>query len=204
MQQKPILSPSTIRKLEFIKLPDRYWDCRLSELPDRPYAKTVKEYCENFKTALKTGHSLYLSGKYGTGKTGCAAIILKYFAAHDVLGLYTTCHNLHSYGLTNTEDMFTNDMTMLDRCKTVPLLVLDELDLKQNKKWTYEILEDLIRERIMYNRPTVICSNSSVKDLMDFTIVGAGRVLEGLVSVMRESFTSLVVEGKDFRAKKRQ
>ena len=94
--------------------------------------------------------------------------------------------------------MFSEDLSMIDRCYQTKLLVIDELQLKDNKSWTFETLEDIVRHRVMHRLSTIVCSNHEINELREFRI-NKKFVMNGVLSVMKETFEIMVVKGKDFR-----
>jgi DNA replication protein DnaC len=185
-----------------MRIPEQYWQTHMDRIPDNlEYKKDAQYFIDNVVECMKSGESYYMHGPYGHGKTGLATLFMKVAAAYGYLGTFIIAEDLHAYGL--GEHYFSDGVTMMERCKTVSFLVIDELDLVDNQKWVYQKLENLIRSRIADKLPTIITSNHEFRELVTYEIRNRNqaniRPLAGLASVMQEKFTSIEVKGKDFR-----
>ena len=195
------ISPRIRSMYEYANIPKDYWSVSLSAIKDSDYKEKIVEYHDNIRSKIINGDSLFLYGKLGTGKSGCACLLLQKALANGIMGFYTPTMPLQQYSIKDTP--FGNNMTMMERCNTVPFLVIDELQLKANKRWVYEVLDDLIRYRIGNKLSTIICSNYGPDKLSDFSVKDEDKdniyPLEGFVDVCKQAFEVIKVEGQRFR-----
>ncbi len=133
----------------------------------------VNKYCEKFDKILKKGHSLYLYGSVGIGKTYIAAAIGNKLTEK----LYTVKFTSFIEILKSVKDLFNNkynnysSKTYLDELAKVDLLIIDDLGIerKQNynqDNYTQEIVYDIINKRYIDKKPIIFTSNYSISDLV--------------------------------------
>jgi DNA replication protein DnaC len=188
-------------KFKYMRLPEEYWKCTLSELPDNgsskntkniPYKEIVREWVLNFKEKSKA-RGLYLYGPYGTGKSGIGAILLKAGMAHGLIGLWVNFNSLSEIQIKADDIMFSNTTSMYERLFEVDVLFVDEIQLKKNKHFGLGLLEDIVRHRHQNKKVTFLASNHSPSDLKNFELT------VGLHSILSEATDSLMIDGKNFR-----
>lgn len=193
MEDKKIL-----KMYDFVRLPENHYNCRVSEIPDTmAYKPTVVDWFENIVSKVDKRIGLYINGPYGTGKSAIAAIILKVAAAHGIFGLWINMGDLHDYFLNKEMHTFDEGVTMWDRARDVPILVIDEVDIQQKSKnpkkyWGETALENLIRHRTRHSGLTILTSNHSPAYVK--------TNLPGLATILTEATTLLQVNGFDQRA----
>lgn len=174
-------------------IPKNHWDCLISAIPvSCEYRDFIVRYTDNIKTNLIEGKGLYLWGDYGTGKTGLAAIIAKAALSKGYMSLWISAESIPAY---MCEDIyFSEEMTMKDRMFSVPLLVIDDLRLRDQttakSDWIERWLESVIRRRMDNTLCTVITSNNSVHEL---------KKLKAVYAITSEACTFLEIKGKNFR-----
>jgi len=188
---------------ERIKLPELYWKVSLVHIPDQPYKETVRDWIENITSKLQQGKGLYVYGTFGSGKSAIGAMLLRAALAHNLFGLWVNYRDLAKFQIENTS--FDDVETYMQRICSVPLLVVDEFELKLNKQYHVYVLEDLVRTRHQKGKITVITSNHSPKYLIELKQSSSevkrkeGALIEGLVGVMPEAFDMMLVTGRNFR-----
>jgi DNA replication protein DnaC len=201
------LELSATRKLKRIRLPELYWESRLSIIPDSPHKEVVEQWDhDNVRDRISEGKGLYIYGKWGTGKSAIAAIILKAAAANGIFGLWVNFKDLPSVHV--DDDTFDDFETFPERLRAVDLLVIDEFEATKKKWFAIELMEDIVRTRHQNKKVTLITSNQSPVDL---TFPGAKPTIndkelrhltEGFLGVYPEAFHDLEVIGKNFRSGK--
>jgi len=157
--------------LNRMNLPRNHWDARLSEIPDKAsHKEQIVDYVENITYNVSNGRGLYLSFKQSTGKSAIAAICLKAALSKGHSGLWLACDQVPKYIIEDYE--FDDDMTVVQRAETVPLLVLDEfvLSVKSEKGRKVarvgereRMIEMMVRRRIDAKKATIITSNIGPK-----------------------------------------
>lgn len=174
-------------------IPRNHWDCRISEIPDTcEYKSFIIDYCADIKNNILGAKGLYLWGDYGTGKTGLAAIIAKAALSKGLMSLWISAEKIPSY---ICDDIyFSDELLMRDRMFSVPLLVIDDLRLRDQTNvkndWIERWLESVIRRRMDNTLTTVISSNDS-----EFAL----RKLKSVYSITSEACRFLEIKGKNFR-----
>lgn len=184
-----------------VMLPENYWNCRLSEIPDNcsdknyfkvPYKKVLEDWVLNFKDKIG-GKGIHFYGPYGTGKSGAASIILKAGVHYGYLGLWMNFQMIQEYSTRRDKYMYSDSCTMLDRALQTELLYIDEVVLKDNKQWSLSVLEDIVRIRHQNSLTTLLSSNSSPLDFSKYNLT------KGLASILSEATFALHIDGKKFR-----
>ena len=132
---------------------------------------------------------LFITGRYGTGKTHLAAAIANEALKKGTDLIFQPVPDLldqlrMTFGNTGEsyEDRF-------ERIRSVPLLILDDLGTQSSTAWAEEKLYQIINHRYVKKLPTVITSNVSLRE-MD------GRI----ASRLRDPFvTRIVMQVPDYR-----
>lgn len=174
-------------------LPENHWDCRLSEIPyHAKYKSFVVEYTSNITDHIHSGKGLYLFGDYGTGKTGIAAIICKAALNKGILPLWIAAEKIPEY---MCEDVyFDSDILMKDRLFDVPLLIIDDLRLREQvnlkSDWIERWLESVIRRRRDELKATIITSNDNPAKLAK---------LKAVYAICCEAVEFVEIKGVQFR-----
>lgn len=112
-------------------------------------------------------NSLLLSGKIGTGKTalGICALMHK-ISVDNIDAMYISALQLLDLLKTGFSDNTSNDI--LDRVKTVPLLMLDEMGSIEDKNkggWKDGIFQSIIEHRHSEELQTIFTTNLTVSEL---------------------------------------
>jgi DNA replication protein DnaC len=129
-------------------------------------ARIAKEYAEgllNWKKLTIPQSWLMLTGGYGVGKTHLAAAIANYHAENGYPAMFVVVPDL----LDHLRAAFSPDArTSFDRrfeeVRTAPLLVLDDLGTESATPWAREKLYQIINQRYVARRPTVITTSLKV------------------------------------------
>ena len=156
-------------------IPPRYLDATLQAWKNTDPSmeaihKRLVDYCASFDIALDRGNNLIFIGSPGTGKTYAAcAVIHEVVAKHDHSAVYITANDFllrlrNSYNPEADEcemDVFTS--------YTAPsLLVLDEVGRHKDSKHAADSLFALLDRRYREVRPTIVISNMSKDELVDY------------------------------------
>ncbi len=176
--------------LDLANIPEVLLNCEMSSILDFPYKAKIQSYIDKLPAIIKTRQGLLLWGNYGVGKSGLAAIILKEAAKKEICGFWISCKQLPGYVIKET--VWMDGITYYDRAQSVPILVLDELQIREEKVAFLEsCVEDLLRIRVSKNRPTIITTNH-VPSLIKANY-------PAIYSVMEESTRPLEIAGMEFR-----
>lgn len=129
--------------------------------------RTCKAYAERFdELSKREQNGLAIIGPIGTGKTHLAASI-----ANALLqtGKRVICmpsvDMLAKIRATYKEDG--NDDEIMNDLKTADLLIIDDLGKEKATEWTSQTIYSIINARYENERPTVITTNYTLKNLVD-------------------------------------
>lgn len=132
--------------------------------------EAAKEYAKGFDATTKNG--LFFYGKAGAGKTHLAVsiarhiveqqqIAVKFARVIDLLMDIRRTYNADEYFRTE------NEMELLRKYSTVPLLILDDLGTEKVTEWARQILYQIIDSRWIDDKPIIITSNLTLRELAE-------------------------------------
>lgn len=147
----------TDNDLDRMNLPATFWRSQLAKVA--PEAREVfTRYIGSIDKWMAKGVGFLLLGESGTGKTSAAAVLAKAAKARGKSAYFTRIGELRDAMKKDT--MFSDDMSVHDRCKTVDFLVLDDLNLEDaTLPYLNAVgLTDLVLSRGERYRTTVVTS----------------------------------------------
>jgi len=173
-----------------MRIPKKHWGCSLSQIPEKcshkePILKWVQDVHQNVRSA----RGLLLLGDYSTGKSGTAAICLKAAADRGLIGFWTTARDLP--GQVIKDVLFDEDMTIIERAESVPLLVIDEVQVRDTVAFSEQVVEMLVRHRIDNQLGTILTTNHSREQLQ--------TKYPALIAALTEAVFPVYVSGHNFR-----
>lgn len=124
-----------------MNLPENLWRVKVQGVQDSVRGQ-IEHYLLGICNNLTNGRGLLLLGQRGRGKSAIGALIAKEACAWGFTVLFMPIFELREHVRART--MFDDEMSMLDRCLTVDLLVLDDL-MQDDQKSTFLSAGDLIR-----------------------------------------------------------
>lgn len=157
--------------------------------------RTIREAVENWKYGPL---GLYLYGPAGTGKTGLSWCLMDsqaqdlrsvlFISVPDLLGGLQS--NFTSRGYQQAQDL-------VERGRSVGLLVLDDIGAEKTSEKSREVLLALVNHRINHELPIVFTSNLTPKELAERIGDPSGRLVDRIIgaSEIRK------VKGKSARVK---
>jgi DNA replication protein DnaC len=110
--------------LERMNVPQRFWLASYDKIAEE-MREPVRRYVRNIDAMLKKGVGFFLYGNAGTGKTSAATVLLKAGWERYKTGYYTTIKDLRY--CVREEVSFDGTDSVMDRCRSVDVLVLDDL-----------------------------------------------------------------------------
>lgn len=135
---------------------------------NRQAFRDALDYAENFEHKLSAGQGLIFSGTVGTGKTYLAAAITLYLlnqCCSVVFGTVTSL--LGRIRQTYDEDAQETERQVIDQLINVSLLVIDDLGKEKPTAWVEMMLYEIINARYEANKPLIITTNTSLKEIQD-------------------------------------
>lgn len=130
-----------------------------------------EKFCENFQAVKESGRGIWLYGGFDTGKTYLAAAMLKRLQADGVPSLFTTLERiLEELKTTYSNSSNVTEQGVMDSYVNVECLILDgftgiKIPKRREENWAADKFCEIIRRRFEQNRPTVITSRDSIKEL---------------------------------------
>ena len=171
-------------------IPENLWNCTLERIPDTlAYKNVIEDRLKELSKILAAGTGFYLWGEYGRGKSAIAAIFLMQVLALGKMGFWVNAKKIPQYAIEKTS---WESQTIYERAMEVPLLVIDEFQIRPEIKFQESIVEDWVRERIDAKRSTIITTNISPKQLE--------KSFPAMHNVVQEAMIPVWIIGKDFRA----
>lgn len=144
----------------------RSFDTYRADTPaQRAALAACRDYAESFDRFARTGESLLMLGKAGTGKSHLASSILQaIMPAH--CGLYTTAADvIEMVRETWRRDSEKSQARVLNMLSTVPLLVLDEVGVQYGTESEQNTLFQIIDRRYRDRRPLILMANLKPAEL---------------------------------------
>lgn len=177
--------------MELMRIPRRFWSTSVDRIPESCRDRTIG-YCRDMDGMLDDGVGLFFWGRNGVGKTAATVFIAMEARRHGAPVLFVTAETLRQSVL--DKEMFRPDMSLIDRARTVDVLVLDDLGKEHSGQtgFTERLFENLFRERSASQKTTIVTSN------MDLTKLGE-RYKLSMLEVMKESCYPVRVEGPSQR-----
>jgi DNA replication protein DnaC len=176
----------------------RTFDSYRAETPGQRAALTIsRDYAENFNRHARTGESLLMLGKAGTGKSHLASAILQAIMPAQC-GLYSTAADvIEMVRETWRRDSERSQGRVMQMLSTVPLLVIDEVGVQYGTESEQNTLFQIIDRRYRDRRPLILMANLQPVELQQLL---GDRVYDRL----REVSKVLTFEWDSYRAQARK
>ena len=182
----------TKRHLVNANIPMDYWEADFStyEGPVEGVAETYR-YLTRLKFYKEKGVGLLYAGNTGTGKTSLMSIALKYIVQANWKVFMTSLSELVE-AIKRSWD--TKDTTLVDVCKKVDYLGLDDLGKEHQGPTGFSAVtfDNLLRHRVQHCLPTFFTTNLNKNQIKDRYGAPALSLIEGKSKVIQ-------VVGSDYR-----
>lgn len=181
-----------------MRLPFRYWDesVKLSRIPHTcAHKEHVKEYGQNLVKHMKNTRGLFLWGPSSSGKSAIAGMCLRSLLDYNYVytGLFVRANKVPEYEIENT--LFDEKQTMMERCKSVDLLVIDEYQCYDSgNSFREDTIEHLLRDRADEGKTTIITTNKPLMEINDKAYT--------FMQVVQEYCEIIKITGVNFRTDK--
>jgi DNA replication protein DnaC len=174
-------------------VPKAHWSACLTNVGDSfSYKKKIQKYIDNIEDNVREPKGLLLFGEYSAGKSGLASIILKAAALKGIIGFWVVVRDLPEQVIKNV--IFDDEYTVWERARMVPILVVDELLIRKEVRYTEQAVEVLIRHRVDEKLCTIITTNHTPQAIQ--------KSYPALFAVLQEAVVPLKVSGMNFRDRK--
>lgn len=155
---------------ERAELPLRFRDLRLDT---HPLEENYPELFKRFKSETLARTSWFFRGENGTGKTGLAVSMVKYYLDHIPFGsfvptvLFKTVPDLISDLTSTWNNREANEATILKRLAEIGILILDDLGKEESgdRGWILSRLYQVINSRHGNYMTTIFTSNDKISKI---------------------------------------
>lgn len=152
-------------KLKRMNFPSEYWDLSKDKIP-KSLLPAFDKYIKQKDKYIDEGFGFIIYGPPGIGKTGACiflARLLNVNYSKSRNGFYTSYYIRASdfRDKTRSKEVFENDVTVVDRCKNVDFLILDDISEKEaTQAWpSSDIFTDLLLHRSTNGKSTFMTTN---------------------------------------------
>lgn len=128
--------------------------------------QACREYAARFDEHRRTGESLVLIGRRGTGKTHLATAILQALLPEHV-GLYTTAQDMVSM-IRSTWGGAGNTESVMRVLYGVPLLVVDEVGVQGGTENEQALLFQVLDHRYRERKPVLLMGNMRIAEMQQY------------------------------------
>ncbi len=154
-------------------------------------------FCMNYaKCFSMDSPSIIMMGKTGLGKTHLSLSIAKEVINGNFGVVYAPAQKLVS-DLEREHFSFSGSDSAMKKYTLCDLLIIDDLGAEFPSQFTTAVIGNLINERLYENRPTIISTNLSVKELTE-------RYSERTASRILGEYRRLLFVGEDIRFLKKR
>lgn len=144
-------------------------DCYFSEFKktreNEENFSICRNYAENFDACKASGYGLLMTGPVGTGKTYAASCVSNHILSSGHSVLFTNMPRI----LSRIESDRQAEENLLERLKTVDLLVLDDIGAERTTSYAAEKMFAVVDARYRAKRPIIVTSNLSIQDMQQET-----------------------------------
>lgn len=172
----------------------------------RPHCDWVQGWAQRLDTT-KAARGLFMSGPFGSGKTGLAWGIARALMERRVPVLVWYVPDLmRALKASWDDETAPSEATVMDLAIGAPLLILDDLGSETTSQWGVGTLTQIVNHRYEDEKPVVVTSNLSPAGLLAHTKTPGARAkgvdynAERIASRLGEMCEELVLDGGDLRA----
>ena len=128
--------------------------------PESAASIQCRAYVERWADMERKNFGLILSGTLGTGKSYYAAAVVNALRAQGVTALIVTTSRL-----INALRASRDPLGVTDELNSFQLVALDDLGAERDTDFAVEQIENFINDRILINRPLIVTTNLTGKEL---------------------------------------
>lgn len=156
-------------------IPERFRDRRFASFeattPQQQTALTIaQQYANDWHDVRENGRSMIFLGPPGVGKTHLAcAIALYVMHKHRASVMFkTVAQAVRSVRDTWAKGSDKSESAAIAELTSPQLLVLDEVGIQSGSEWERNVLFDILNERYLSRRPTIMLTNLAEAGLPEF------------------------------------
>lgn len=164
--------------------------------PDSAASKQCRAYVENWEAMEQNNFGLIFSGTLGTGKSYFAAAVINALRAQGVTTLIVTTSRL-----INALRASRDPLGVTDELNSFQLVALDDLGAERDTDFAVEQIENFINDRILTNRPLIVTTNLTGKELNAPPDMRYARIFDRILVMCPRP---VILTGSSRRVDKRQ
>ena len=207
MGEKTIFrKPLTETDMGRMRIPKRYWSCAFDEISDDVSGGVADEvspkglarrYLVKLDEMLDRGIGILLWGANGRGKTGVSVVVCKEARRRGYTVLFAECADLKRCVIDRVP--FDDDQSVLERARSVDLLVLDDLGkgVQDRTGFGARLLDELIRHRNASQLSTIITTNMGFEQMDE-------ELKKSTIHSLKECMVPAKIMGPDRRDEAKQ
>jgi len=201
------LYPNNVRRkinekdLIRVTLPKEYWGANIDGIANEKVRAIVSRFCKHVDKMVERGYGLLLVGQRGTGKTACAAIILKEAIRRYISAYFITIPRLRDLQFDDKNLLYgdgSDGITIRQKIRETDLLVIDGVDIEffTDNVFGPQKMAHLLRERRSSRLSTIV--TGSYGKMLDKPEYSDFRY------EMTIAMQPLRIQGEDLGAKRRE
>lgn len=179
-------SPSVLKACA---IPSNTWGATWEQVNPSVRERLSKCY-SNFFKYVSEGRGLYLFGDYGRGKTALASVLARKWIDESLQSCYWIRANEYPTAVIR-DQRYDDYYNVAAWCEEVPLLIVDEYQIRESIKFGEAVIEELFRRRIDNRKSTIITTNVAP------TVLEKGY--PAMFAVLREGAIPVKVDGENKR-----
>lgn len=138
----------------------------------------AKRYADNFGAMKISNTGLLIGGPVGTGKTYIAGCIANYLLEEFIPVCMTSFPQvLNTLQTSQDRNKFIEDLVSFD------LLILDDLGVERSTDYGLEQLFNLVDARYKTNKPLIVTTNLSMKEMMKTENIALKRIYDRILEM---------------------
>jgi len=176
-----------------MNLPRELWTTKVQSVPES-VRDVIERYLIRIDDMLPRGAGMILSGPTGVGKTCIGSLVLKEARSRGYTTYFISVWELRE--CIRNRVMFSEELSILDRCRTVDVLVLDGLCEDDGKERFFgsRAIEELVAFRGSHRHATLVTTRMDV--------MGLRKAMKGFFEATQNYLVMLPVNGPDQRCEK--
>jgi len=156
----------------------REWTFDKDDGSDQAYMNMLKKYADNKYEMKKENMGLFIFGEKGTGKTFGAACLANRLIEEGEKVIMSTFPRIERM-IFDSE----NKNHTISEVVNADFLIIDDFGVERKTEYQQEMIYTIIDERYKANKPLIITSNISYKDLLLSISGEQGRVYERIAEM---------------------
>jgi DNA replication protein DnaC len=190
MEVTTLRRPLVPADFERMNLSREFWTLKVQGVPES-VREVVTRYLVHTDQMIERGAGMLLSGPAGVGKSGAAALVCKEARSRGYTTFFIGIWELRES--MRAKIMFDGDVSMLDRCREVDVLVLDGLRPEDSGERFFGArdIEELVVTRGVRKKVTVVTTRLNAPDI--------GRHFPGFLEAAQGCLVYVPMSGLDLR-----